>query len=204
MILNHLLGLYSHPKNESKSNQNQHESLVYSLIHILVVTLIPAICGYYATAHIGWTIGAGESIKTSPSNALLIAVVMYVVLVLAVLVLSYLIQYIAKKFNAKTNFAQSLELAVYSATPMLMVGIVSLFPVLWFVTLSGIAAVSYSVYLLYSGVPIMIDIPDEKSFIYSGSVIFCGLVLLAGIMAFITIMWSIGFSIEFVSFGILK
>ncbi|MEY8215379.1 MAG: Yip1 family protein [Colwellia sp.] len=199
MILNHLLGLYSHPKNESKLIKNQHESLVYSLIHILVVTLIPVICGYYATAHIGWTIGAGEPIKTSSSRAFLIAVVMYAVLVIAVLVLSYVIQSIAKKFHAETSFAQSLELAVYSATPMLMVGIVSLFPVLWLVTLAGIAAVSYSVYLLYSGVPIMIDIPDEKSFIYSGSVIFCGLVLLAGIMAFITIMWSIGFSIEHVS-----
>jgi len=199
MILNHLLGLYSHPKNESKLIKNQHESLVYSLIHILVVTLIPVICGYYATAHIGWTIGAGEPIKTSSSRAFLIAVVMYAVLVIAVLVLSYVIQSIAKKFHAETSFAQSLELAVYSATPMLMVGIVSLFPVLWLVTLAGIAAVSYSVYLLYSGVPIMIDIPDEKSFIYSSSVVFCGLVLLAGIMAFITIMWSIGFSIEHVS-----
>ena len=46
-----------------------------------------------------------------------------------------------------------------------MVGLTALYPVLWFMTIAGLAALSYSVYLLYSGVPIMMNIPEEKGFV---------------------------------------
>jgi len=199
MILNHTCGLYAHPKDEWQTIEKRHESLMYSMMHILIVALIPAICGYYAAAHIGWTIGVGDPIKISQSSAQLMAVAMYCSLVLGVFALAYLIQWMAKTFDSKPSFIQSLELAAYTATPMLMAGIAALFPVLWFVTLAGLAAVSYSVYLLYSGVPIMMNIPEEKGFIYSSSVVTCGLVLLVAIMAFSAVMWTMGFGPEYVS-----
>lgn len=199
MILNHIWGLYAHPKDEWQTIEKRHESLMYSMIHILVVALIPAICSYYAAAHIGWTIGVGDPIKISQSGAQLMAIAMYCALVLGVFALAYLIQWMAKTFDSKPSFIQSLELAAYTATPMLMVGITVLFPVLWFVALAGLAGVSYSVYLLYSGVPIMMNIPEDKGFIYSSSVVTCGLVLLVGIMAFSAVMWTMGFDPEYVS-----
>jgi hypothetical protein len=199
MILNHIWGLYAHPKDEWQTIEKRHESLMYSMIHILVVALIPAICGYYAAAHIGWTIGVGDPIKISQGGAQLMAVALYSALVLGVLALAYLIQWMAKTFDSNPSFIQSLELAAYTATPMLMVGIAALYPVLWFVALAGLAAVCYSVYLLYSGVPIMMNIPEDKGFIYSSSVVTCGLVLLVGIMAFSAIMWSMGFGPEYIS-----
>ncbi|NQY88057.1 MAG: YIP1 family protein [Colwellia sp.] len=199
MILNHIWGLYAHPKDEWQTIEKRHESLMYSLVHILVVALIPAICGYYAAAHIGWTIGVGEPIKVSQSSAQIMAVAMYVALVTGVFALAYLIQWMAKTFDSKPSFVQSLELAAYTATPILMVGITTLFPVLWFVALAGLAAVCYSVYLLYSGVPIMMNIPEEKGFIYSSSVVTCGLVLLVAIMALSAMFWTMGFGPEYVS-----
>ena len=199
MILNHIWGLYAHPKDEWQTIEKRHESLMYSLMHILVVALIPAICSYYAAAHIGWTIGVGDPIKISQSSAQVMAVAMYAALVGGVFALAYLIQWMAKTFDSNPSFIQSLELAAYTATPMLMVGITTLFPVLWFVALAGLAAVSYSVYLLYSGVPIMMNIPEEKGFIYSSSVVTCGLVLLVSLMAFTAMMWTMGFGPEFVS-----
>ena len=198
MILNHIWGLYAHPKDEWQTIEKRHESLIYSLMHILIVALIPAICGYYAAAHIGWTIGVGDPIKISQSSAQLMAIAMYIALVVGVFSLAYLIQWMAKTFDSKPSFVQSLELAAYTATPMLMVGVTALFPVLWFVTIAGLIAVSYSVYLLYSGVPIMMNIPEEKGFIYSSSVVTCGLVLLVGIMAFSAVMWTMGFGPEYV------
>ena len=39
----------------------------------------------------------------------------------------------------------------------------------------------------------MMHIPDGKGFIYASSVVTCGLVLLAILMASTVIMWSMGF-----------
>ena len=199
MILNHIWGLYAHPKEEWHVIEKRHESLSYSLMHILTIALIPVICSYYAAAYIGWTIGVGDPIKISVASAQIMAISMYFGLVIGVFSLAYLIQWMAKTFDSKPDFVQALELAAYTATPMLMVGITALFPVLWFVALAGIAAVAYSIYLLYSGVPIMMNIPEEKGFIYSSSVVTAGLVLLVTLMAFTAMMWTMGFGPEFVS-----
>ena len=199
MILNHIWGLYAHPKEEWHDIEKRHESLSYSLIHILTIALIPTICFFYAAAYIGWTIGVGAPIKISVASAQIMAVSMYFGLIIGVFSLAYLIQWMAKTFDSKPDFVQALELASYTATPLLMVGITALFPVLWFVALAGLAAVAYSVYLLYSGVPIMMNIPEEKGFIYSSSVVTCGLVLLVTLMAGTAIMWTMGFGPEFVS-----
>ena len=199
MILNHIWGLYAHPKDEWQTIEKRHESLIYSLMHILTISLIPAICGYYAAAHIGWTIGVGDPIKISTASAQLMAISMYFALIAGVFSLAYLIQWMAKTFDSKPTFTQALELAAYTATPLLMVGVTALFPVLWFVALAGLIAVAYSVYLLYSGVPIMMHIPEEKGFIYSSSVVTAGLVLLVALMTFTVAMWTMGFGPEFVA-----
>ena len=199
MILNHIWGLYAHPKEEWHVIEKRHESLSYSLIHILTIALIPAICSYYAAAYIGWTIGVGDPIRISTQSAQIMAVSMYFALIFGVFALAYLIQWMAKTFDSKPDFVQALELAAYTATPLLMVGVTALFPVLWFVALAGLAAVAYSVYLLYSGVPIMMNIPEEKGFIYSSSVVTCGLVLIVALMAASAIVFSSGLGVEYVS-----
>ena len=199
MILNHIWGLYAHPREEWQTIEKRHESLLYSMAHILTVTLIPCICGYFAAAHIGWSIGAGDPIKLTQSSAAIMSVSMYFALIAGVFSLAYLIHWMAKTFDSSPNFTQSLELAAYTATPLLMVGITTLYPVLWFVVLAGMVAMCYSVYLLYSGVPIMMNIPEEKGFIYSSSVVTCGLVMLVGIMAATVILWSLGLGPEYMA-----
>ncbi len=199
MILNHIWGLYAHPKDEWQTIEKRHESLMYSLMHVVTISLIPAICCYYAAAYIGWTIGVGDPIKISVASAQIMAIAMYFALVFGVFALAYLIQWMAKTFDSTPSYVQSLELAAYTATPMLMVGVTALFPVLWFVALAGLVAISYSVYLLYSGVPIMMNIPEEKGFIYSSSVVTCGLVLLVALLAFTVVMWGMGFGPEYLS-----
>ena len=198
MILNHIWGLYAHPKEEWQTIEKRHESLMYSMVHILVVALIPAICSYYAAAHIGWTIGAGDPIRLPQNSAIAMSVAMYAGLVVGVFALAYLVQWMAVTFDAKPDFTQSLELAAYTATPLLMVGLTALYPVLWFVTVAGLAALTYSVYLLYSGVPIMMNIPEEKGFIYSSSVVTCGLVLLVALMAISAVLFGMGFGSDYI------
>jgi len=197
MILNHIWGLYAHPKEEWQTIEKRHESLTYSIVHILVIALIPAICGYYAAAHIGWAIGTTEPLILSESNALVMSLIMYSALVFGVIALAYLIHWMAKTFDSTPDFSQSLELAAYTATPLLMAGVAALFPVLWFVVLACLGAMSYSVYLLYSGVPIMMNIPEEKGFIYASSVVTCGLVLLVGLLAASVILLGVGIGPEY-------
>ncbi|MEQ5808359.1 YIP1 family protein [Alteromonas sp. NFXS44] len=193
MILNHLLGIYTHPREEWQDIDRRHESCVYALSHIGVIALIPSLVTYYSGAHLGWSIGAGDLIKLTEQSAAMLAVGMYFGLIAGVLILTYMIHELANAFDAKPNYTESLDLAAYTATPLFMTGFAGLYPELWFVMAVGLVGLAYSVYLLYSGTPIMMHIPDGKGFIYASSVVTCGLVLLAILMASTVIMWSMGF-----------
>lgn len=192
MILNHIWGIYAHPKQEWRTIDQRHESYVYALSHIALIALIPALMGYYSAAHIGWSIGAGDLIKLTQDSAMVMAIAMYFGLFIGVMALALLIHELAKGFDAKPNYTQSLELAAYTATPLFMVGFAAIYPELWFVMAIGLIGTAYSVYLLYSGVPIIMHIPQEKGFIYASSVVTCGLVLLVILMASSVMLWSLG------------
>ncbi|RUO30475.1 Yip1 family protein [Aliidiomarina sanyensis] len=198
MILNHIWGLYAHPVEEWKTIDQRHESLRFSLSHILIVALIPCIAAYFASAHIGWSIGARESIYMTQGSALMMAGAMYVGLIGGVLALAYLVHWMAKTFGATPTFTQSIELAAYTATPVMMSGIAALYPELWFVSMVFLAGVAYSVYLLYAGVPILMHIPEERGFIYASSVVTAGLILMVCLMTATVIAWTNGFAPTFV------
>lgn len=192
MILGHLWGLYSHPKEEWKEIDRKHESISNSLSHILIIALLPSVCAYCSSTLIGWKIGVGEPIFLTSSSALMMSVSMYFALIAGVFSLAYLTYWMSQTFGSSPTYSQALEISAYSATPLFMVGLAAFFPHLWFMMLVGLAGVSYSVYLLYTGVPIMMHIPEERGFIYASSVVTCGLVLLVAIMASSVILWSFG------------
>ncbi|ALO42573.1 Yip1 family protein [Pseudoalteromonas phenolica] len=192
MILNHLWGLYAHPLEEWQTIDNRHESMKYSLSHIALIALIPSIMGYISSVHIGWRIGTSDVAFLTHESALLIGVAMYFALIMGVFALAYLAHWMAVTFGAKPTYTQTLELAAYTATPLFMSAISAVFPELWFVVTVGMAALAYSVYLLYTGVPILMHIPEERGFIYASSVVTCGLVLIVIIMAGTAILWTNG------------
>ncbi|EKE83862.1 Yip1 family protein [Idiomarina xiamenensis] len=192
MILNHIWGLYAHPVDEWRTIDQRHESFLYAFTHILVVAILPCLAAYYASAHLGWSIGARDTIFLTQNSAVTMAVLMYIGMIVAVFALAYLIHWMAKTFGASPSYTQSLELAAYTATPAMMSGIAALYPELWFVTMAFLAGIAYSVYLLYAGVPILMHIPEERGFLYSSSVVTAGLILMVILMVSSAILWTNG------------
>ncbi len=192
MILNHLMGLYTHPKEEWHTIEKNHEEVKSSLSHVLLIALIPSICTFMASTQIGWNLGVSDRLFLTVNSALMMSICMYLGLIIGVFALAYLAFWMAKTFDATPSFTQAFELASYTATPLFMVGLAALYPSLWFMMLIGLTGLIYSVYLLYTGVPIVMNIPKEKGFIYASSVVTAGLVLLVALMASSIILWSYG------------
>ncbi len=167
MILNHLIGIYTHPKEEWQTIDTKHETYFYALTHIAFISLIPSLVAYYSSAHTGWSIGAGDIIRLSENTAIMMGIGMYFGLIAGVVALAY------------------------TATPLFMVGFAGLYPELWVVMTALLVGISYSVYLLYSGVPILMHMPEDKGFIYSSSVVTCGLVLLVILMTGSVLVWGL-------------
>ncbi|PSW19462.1 YIP1 family protein [Photobacterium sanctipauli] len=197
MILGHLFGLYTHPKQEWRTIDKEHEGVQSSLSHVMLIALLPPTFAFISSVFIGWRIGVGEPIYLTQGSALAMSVAMYFALIAGVFALAYLTYWMSHTFGSTPTYTQALELASYTATPLFMVSIAAIYPQVWFLMIAGLIGIAYSVYLLYTGVPILMHIPEERGFIYSSSIVTCGLVLLVSIIAGSVILWNLGIGPQF-------
>lgn len=95
-----------------------------------------------------------------------------------VVVISIVIDALAPTFKAEKNREQALKVAVYSATPVWLAGVLQIVPVLGVI---GILGGLYALYLLYLGLPKLMKCPADTTIGYVGAVIVSAIVIgLAG------------------------
>ena len=200
MMLNHLWGLFSNPKKEWQEIRDDPSSIAACYLqHILILAAIPPIAGFIGTTQIGWQLGVGAPVKLTVASALPIAVLYYLAMLAAVFVVGKAIHWMANTYGAAPTLAQSVQLAAFTATPLFLVGIMQLYPLLWLNFLVGLPALAYTVYLLYSGVPIMMGISQERGFLFSSAVLTFGLVAFVAMLAITVILWGFGIAPAFTS-----
>lgn len=198
MLLKHLLGLLLNPKQQWRLIRAENKSIVDCYLeYVLILALIPPFAGFVGTTYIGWQIGWSAPVRLTPQSALPIAILYYLAILVAVFLVGKAIHWMATTYGATPTLAQCVKLAAFTATPLLLLGVMQFYPVLWVNFLVGLAAVAYTVYLLYSGVPIMMEISQERGFLFSSALITFGLVAFVAMLAITVILWGFGLAPEF-------
>ena len=179
-------------------DENWSAAEIYLRI-IIPLALISPLAGFIGTTQFGWQIGPGEPVKLTGPSAMQISMAYFGAILVSVFVIAMLIRWMSETYGDQKPFVRTLALAAYTAVPLFLIGIVQIYPVLWVNFLFGLPALAYSVYLLYSGVPIMMDIPQEKGFLFASAVLAVGLVALVGLLASTVVLWSFGLGPAFMS-----
>lgn len=200
MVLKHVWGLFAHPSEEWKSIHDERCSIGRCYCsHVLLLAAIPAIAGYIGTTQIGWQIGSSEVHKLTHASALPIAVLFYLTMLVAVFTIGKLIHWMGQTYGSSQRLPACIALAAYTATPLFLIGLMTLYPVLWLNMILGLPALGYTVYLLYTGVPIMMEVSVERGFLFSSAVLAVGLVMLVAVLAASVILWGWGLGPVFTS-----
>lgn len=193
MFIQHIIGLLTDPTSEwEKIREEQKSSDRKGVGFVFILAAIPAISGYIGTTQVGWRIGVGEPIRITGESAISIAIIYYLALVVGVFTIGWVIHLLGKAYEVVKPLPLCIALAAYTATPLFLIGIMEVYPVLWLNMLLGLPALAYTVYLLYSGLPIMMEIPAERGFLYSSAVLAVGLVSLVSLLAMTALLWGMG------------
>ena len=102
----------------------------------------------------------------------------------------------SRTYGGEQPLERCLALISYTATPMFLVGIVQIYPVIWLNYVVGLPVLAYTVYRLYIGTPIMMRIPGSRAF-FSSAILAVGMVALIGLLASSVMLWSAGIQPEF-------
>lgn len=188
----HSIGILTSPTSTWRAIGDEDAGLGRRVLHTVVFALIPAVCWYYGVSHVGWSIGIEGVQKLTPESAAFICALFYLAMVAGVLFLGYMIHWMAQTYAADSTWAKGVAVITYTATPFFIAGVLGLYPSLWLDLLVGLVVVAYCVYLLYTGIPLVMKISAERGFLFASAVIGVSLVSLVALMGATVILWDFG------------
>ena len=192
-MLNHTVGLLLKPHRQWQTvSELSPNSLKLLWAYPCLLALLPTIAWYYGTTKIGWQVGNGDFIKLTTDSAQIIFVLFYLTMITSIFAIGFFIHWMSETYGADSSMTKGIVIAGLAATPLFVIGGVGFQPVFWFDLTVGMIAVGWAVYLLYLGIPIVMNIPTERGFLFSSAVLAICLVILMTIMGGSVILWDMG------------
>ncbi len=164
---------------------------------LIFMAIIPVAAAYIGTVYIGWKVGAESATKLTSQSALMISIAAYIGMLVGAYIFAHFVRWMAKTYGSDCSLADCFALIVYSATPLFLASVVSVYPILWLDSLITLAALAFSVRLLFIGTPIMMGVNDEKGFLFANSILAVAMVLSVGSIAISVLFWGMGIAPEF-------
>ncbi len=167
-ILSRAYGLLREPKKEWEQIKAEQTTIPNILIgYVAPLAAIPPVCDLIGSALFN------RLLTIEPGEALVRAVVTWVVSIGLVYFLGVLVNVLADTFDADRDELNAQKIAAYSLTPSFLSGVFSLWPPLWWVSLFALAAM---VYIMQRGLPSLMKAPEDRALSYAASVTVAALV----------------------------
>ena len=191
--MNHVFALFFSPRQAWERIRAQDDSVLLTYLKFVIpITLIPVIAWYFGSVEIGWQLG-DRVIKLTSASALQIMVLFYLAMLIGIAGLGFMVHWMSETYEADTStISKGVAIAAYTLTPLFVCGLTGFYPMLWLDILLGCAAAAYAVYLLYIGVPIVMQVPEERGFLFASAMVAVGLVGCAALLAATVILWEMG------------
>jgi hypothetical protein len=154
-----------------KAEQTTIKDLFTSYAAILAI--IPAAAGFIGMSLMGTSM-LGIHFRIPFLYGISHAIISYVLTLVGVYVVAFVIDALAPSFNSRKDLLSAVKVAVFSFTPAWIGGIFMILPMLSILTF---LASLYGLYLLYTGLPILMETPREKTLGYFVVVIIVSIVV---------------------------
>jgi uncharacterized membrane protein len=191
--MNHIFGVLFSPHATWEKIRVQDDSILMTYIKFVVpLALLPVVAWYFGSVEVGWELG-GRVIKLTQASALQILVLFYLAMLMGTGMLGLMVHWMSETYEAPNSTAsKGIAIAAYTLTPLFLCGATGFYPLLWLDILLGCGAAAYSVYLLFIGVPIVMQIPAERGFLFASAMVAVGLVGCAALLGATVILWEMG------------
>ncbi|MEO7057205.1 MAG: Yip1 family protein [Caldimonas sp.] len=150
--------------------------------YVVILAAIPALAGFIGMTVFGFG-GFGITVRVPIVAGLVNLIVGYLLSLVMVYVLSLVVNALAPTFGGTKNPVAALKVVAYSMTAVWVAGILSLLPAL--AILGGLIGIGWTIYLLYTGLPVLMRTPADKAGAYTAVTIVCGIIagLIVGVIS---------------------
>ena len=192
-MFSHIYGLIFDPEPTWKSiRKNIDQGSGSTTTVMILLAFIPPVSGYIGTTMVGWQLGAGDPVKLTSSSAGFIAILYFCAIIVGINAVALAVRWMAQTYETQVSYKHALALSCFTAVPLLLVGIFEIYPVLWMNFLVGLLALALSVRLLFTGVPIMLNVNKDRGILYASSILAFGLIALVAMLVITALLWGFG------------
>jgi hypothetical protein len=143
--------------------------------YVMPLAVLAALVGFVRMSVLGVNTAFGGGFRMPIGSGLTYTVMMFVSALIGVFIVGFIINALAPTFSGQRDQRQALKVAAYSLTPAMLSSVLALSPIL--ATLLQLLAGLYGIYVLYLGLPVVMQSPKEKAFGYTVSVVICTILL---------------------------
>ncbi len=134
----------------------------------VILAAIPAICKLIGISLIGMSIMTEINVGPFTMNFFWNVIFSYALSIVGIKIISFIVDFLAPRFDSKRNLNNATKLVIYSWTPYWVAGVLYLVPQLALIILFFSF---YGIYIFYHGLPILMETPKEKTLGYVIAVI---------------------------------
>ena len=158
----------------------------------LWLVALPPLFAYFGSLNFGWQLGVDEPIVLSRGALVAISVAYFSTLVFGLLSVAVVARWMSQTYGARDNLGVHLALITLVAVPLLLGSAIHLYPHA-FVNLMVLApALMWSMYLLYRGLPVALEIDPQRGMLMASALIAYLLVAAVSLLGVTVVLWGHG------------
>ena len=154
--------------------------------------LIPPLCSWKGAYIFGWRLGADAPLVLPSSSLMAFSVGYFLALLFGFISTVFICRWMASIYGARDSLGLHFALISIVAAPLAVASIAHLFPHVFLNVLILIPAMIWSMYLLYTGIPVVLEVTPEKGLLMASSLVGWLLVAAVSLLGISVGLWTMG------------
>jgi hypothetical protein len=159
---------------------------------LLWMAVAPPLFAYIGASKFGWRLGAADPLYLSAGELIPISLTYFAALIFGFMSTALISQWMAATYGARASLGIHLAMVTIVGAPLVAGSAVHLFPHVFINILVLIPALIWSMYLLYRGLPVVLQISPERGMLMSSALIGWLLVAAVCLLGLMVSLWGRG------------
>jgi hypothetical protein len=157
--------------------------------YTLWLLLLPPVFSWVGAFVFGWRLGAEQPVRFTTTTLTYISVAYFLVLVFGFVTTSLISRWMASTYGAKDSLGLHYALVTIVSAPLAVASLAHLFPHVFLNVLVLIPSIIWSMYLLYTGIPVVLTIPPERGMLMASALVAWLLVAAVSLLGLTMGLW---------------
>lgn len=166
------------------------EQIKRLLPYPIIMALLPALGIYIGSTKTGWVVTGDEVVRLTEASAIPLVVLSYVALLGAVVFIGLMINWMSQTYQTRSFPIKGVVLMGYACTPLFLAGALTGYPIWWLDITAATGAAIYVIYLVYMAIPILMNVPWDRGFLYASAVFMVALVYVVVVLVGMAVVWE--------------